>query len=75
MRTSRRWIAAMAALALATGACTAKVEEEGKMPDVDVSGGQAPKVDVDPARVEVGTDTNTVVTPTVDVTPVDSTKH
>src|SRR5687768_998097 len=30
MRTSRRWIAAMAALTLAAGACTAKVEEEGK---------------------------------------------
>ena len=72
MRTSRRWIAAMAAFALAAGACTAKVEEEGKMPDVDVSGGQAPKVDVDPARVEVGTDTNTVITPNVNVVPTDS---
>ena len=72
MRTSRRWIAAMAAFALAAGACTAKVEEEGKMPDVDVSGGQAPKVDIDPARVEVGTDTNTVITPNVNVTPTDS---
>ena len=69
MRSSRRWIAAMAAFALAAGACTAKVEEEGKMPDVDVSGGQAPKVDIDPARVEVGTDTHTVVTPDVNVVP------
>jgi hypothetical protein len=69
MRSSRRWIAGMAALALAAGACTAKVEEEGKMPDVDVRGGEAPKVDVDPANVQVGTDTNTVVTPTVNVTP------
>jgi hypothetical protein len=65
----------MAAFALAAGACTAKVEEEGKMPDVDVQGGEAPKVDVDPARVEVGTDTNTVVTPTVDVTPTDTTRR
>ena len=72
MRTSRRWIAAMAAFALAAGACTAKVEEEGKMPDVDVSGGQAPKVDIDPARVEVGTDTHTVVTPNVNVVPTDT---
>jgi len=69
MRSSRRWIAAVAAFALADGACTAKVEEEGKMPDVDVSGGQAPKVDIDPARVEVGTDTHTVVTPDVNVVP------
>ena len=72
MRTSRRWIAAMAAFALAAGACTAKVEE-GKMPDVDVRGGEAPKVDVDPANVQVGTDTNTVVTPSVNVTPADTT--
>jgi hypothetical protein len=73
MRTSTRWIAMVAAAGLVAGACTAKVEEEGKMPDVDVSGGEAPKVDVDPARVEMGTDTHTVVTPTVDVTPTDTT--
>jgi hypothetical protein len=66
-------MAAVAAFALAAGACTAKVEEEGKMPDVDVQGGEAPKVDVDPARVEVGTDTSTVVTPNVNVTPTDTT--
>ena len=73
MRTSRRWIAAMAAFALAAGACTAKVEEEGKMPDVEVTPGTAPNVDVDPARVEVGTDMNTVVTPNVNVVPTDTT--
>lgn len=73
MKSSKRWIAAAAALMMAAGACTAKVEDEGKLPDVDVSGGQAPKVDVDPARVEVGTDTNTVVTPSVNVTPTDTT--
>lgn len=61
----------MAALALTLGAmaCTAEVEEEGKMPDVDVQGGEMPKVDVDPANVEVTTDTQTVVTPEVNVTP------
>jgi len=60
---------AMMALALGTlsAACTAKVEEEGSMPDVDVKGGEMPKVDVDPAQVQVGTDTQTVVTPDVDV--------
>lgn len=63
----------VAALALAMGAmaCTAEVEEEGKAPDVDVSGGQMPKVDVDPANVEVTTDTQTVVTPEVNVTPTE----
>ena len=75
MRTSRRWIAAAAAVALASGACTAKVEDEGKAPEVEVRGGEAPKVDVDPARVEVGTDTNTVVTPNVNVTPTDTAKR
>ena len=61
----------LAALALTMGAmaCTAKVEEEGKAPDVDVSGGEMPKVDVDPANVNVSTDTQTVITPDVDVTP------
>lgn len=75
MRSSARWIAGIAALTLAAGACTAKVEDEGKAPDVEVKGGEAPKVDVDPATVNVGTDTNTVVTPTVSVTPTDTTKH
>lgn len=61
----------MAALALSLGAvaCTAEVEQEGKMPDVDVKGGEMPKVDVDPANVEVSSDTQTVVTPEVNVTP------
>ena len=68
-----RRVMAVAALALSLGAmaCTAEVEEEGKMPDVDVQGGEMPKVDVDPATVEVGTDTQTVITPDVDVTPTE----
>ena len=61
----------VAALTLTLGAvaCTAEVEDEGRAPDVDVSGGEMPKIDVDPANVEVSTDTQTVVTPDVDVTP------
>ncbi|HEX6912413.1 MAG TPA: hypothetical protein VF142_18555 [Longimicrobium sp.] len=68
-----RRVMAVAALALSLGAmaCTAEVEEEGKMPDVDVQGGEMPRVDVDPANVEVSTDTQTVVTPDVDVTPTE----
>lgn len=60
-----------AAMALMVGAvaCTAEVEDEGKAPEVEVKGGEMPEVDVDPANVEVGTDTQTVVTPDVDVTP------
>lgn len=59
---------AMLALALGTMACTAEVEDKGSLPDVDVKGGDMPNVDVDPAQVQVGTDTSTVVTPDVDVT-------
>ena len=52
-----------------TGACTAEVEDKGELPNVEVEGGEAPTVDVDPATVEVttSTDTNVVVTPDVDV--------
>ena len=72
MRSSKSWLAAARALVISAGACTAEVEDTGKAPDVDVSGGEAPRVDVDPARVEVGSDTNTVVTPNVNVTPTDT---
>lgn len=60
---------AVLAFTMGAVACTAEVEDEGKAPDVDVSGGEMPKVDVDPANVEVSTDTQTVVTPEVNVTP------
>ena len=62
---------AIATFGLALGACTAEVEEQGSMPDVDVKGGEAPSIDVDPANVNVGTDTQTVVTPDVSVTPTE----
>jgi hypothetical protein len=63
----------MAALALSVGAvaCTAEVEDAGSAPEVEVKGGEMPQVDVDPANVEVGTDTQTVVTPDVNVTPTE----
>lgn len=68
-----RKLMTVAALALTVGAvaCTAEVEEEGKMPDVDVQGGEMPQVDVDPAKVEVSSDTQTIVTPDVDVVPTE----
>jgi len=68
MRGAKIVAVAFAAL-LAGTACTAEVEEEGSLPDVDVSGGKAPEIDVDPANVNVGTDTSTVVTPEVNVEP------
>lgn len=59
----------VAAVALATSACTVSKEQEGKLPEVDVKGGQVPKYDVDPAKVEVRQDTQAVVVPKVEVTP------
>ena len=73
MKTIKRGVLVVAAV-VAAAACTAKVEDEGKLPDVDVKGGEMPNVDVDPARVNVGTDTSTVITPEVNVTPVDSSR-
>ena len=69
MRISRWTGLAMLATSLVMGACTAEVEDEGSLPDVDVQGGDMPNVDVDPADVDVttGTDTSMVVTPDVDV--------
>jgi len=53
--------------AFGLAACNVDQTEEGEMPDVDVEGGQVPEYDVDAADVDVGTDTQTVVTPDVDV--------
>jgi hypothetical protein len=69
----------LATLALVMGAlsagCTAEVKDEGSLPDVEVKGGDAPNVDVDPAQVNVGSDTNTVVTPDINVTPAEGNKQ
>lgn len=54
-----------------SAACTAEKTQDGELPDVDVSGGQVPKFDVDPAKVEVTQDTQQVVTPEVNVTPTE----
>jgi hypothetical protein len=69
MRGTKILAVAFAALLAGTAACTAEVKDEGEMPEVNVEGGRAPNVDVDPANVNVGTDTNTVVTPEVNVEP------
>ena len=71
---SKRIIGALPVLALAAvfGACTAEVEEEGRMPDVQVTDeGALPQIDVDPVDVDITTDTQQVVTPDIDVTPTE----
>lgn len=65
----RLMMLAVLAMTMGAVACTAEVEDEGKAPTVDVKGGEMPEVDVDPANVEVSTDTQQVVTPEVNVTP------
>lgn len=57
---------------VALGACTAEQTEEGDMPDVEVEGGNLPEYDVDAADVEVGTDTQMVTVPDVDIEPADT---
>lgn len=66
-RFSKSLIAVMMVSAFA--ACTADVEDPGEAPDVDVDvqGGRAPDVDVDPVDVDVSRDTQTIVTPDIDV--------
>lgn len=60
------WVPMLAA-GLVVGGCTADVEQEGELPEVNVEGGQMPEVDVDPADVDITTDTQTIVTPDIDV--------
>jgi hypothetical protein len=64
-------LAVLFAASLAAMGCTAEVEDEGRAPDVDVQPGELPEIDVDPARVEVNTDTQTVVTPDVEIVPTE----
>lgn len=55
---------------LALGACTAEQTQEGQLPEYEqTQEGQLPGYDVDPARVEVGTDTQVVETPDIDIEP------
>lgn len=72
MRTrTLKIIAPVFAALLAVSACSVEKTDEGKMPDVDVKaeGGDLPNYDVEPAKVEVSTDTQQVVTPDVDIKP------
>jgi len=54
-------------LALGMAACSVEQTEEGEMPSIEVEGGNLPEYDVDAAEVTVGTDTQTVVVPDIDV--------
>ena len=58
--------------ALGVAACDVDQTEEGSMPEVEVEGGNLPEYDVDAADVNVGTDTQQVIVPDVDVTDPDA---
>lgn len=60
------------AFALFFGACEVRQTQDGDLPDVNVEGGALPEYDVDPARVNVGTDTQTVIVPDIDITTTDT---
>jgi hypothetical protein len=66
-------LVALVALAIAWAMGLFQVETQGelKAPDVEVSGGEVPNVDVEAADVDIGTKTETIQVPTVDVTPPD----
>ncbi|HEX6589211.1 MAG TPA: hypothetical protein VF039_09320 [Longimicrobiales bacterium] len=66
---TRKFLSLLVAPLFAFGlaACDVDQTQEGDLPDVDVEGGQVPEYDVDAADVDVGTDTQTVVVPDVDV--------
>ena len=53
--------------AFAFGLVGVKQTQDGKMPEVSVSGGQAPAFDVDTAKVDVGTKKTDVTVPKVEV--------
>jgi hypothetical protein len=70
MRT-RQWVMGGLVLVGAAG-CTMKVEEKGRAPDLGKGDpGALPKVEMEPANVQISTDTQQVITPSVKVTPVD----
>jgi len=54
------------ALTLSVG-CTVEQTEEGRLPDVDVKGGNLPKYDVDTPDVDVSMKKKTIEVPDVDV--------
>ena len=53
-----------ALLAVATTGCKVDKTQDGKMPEVEVKGGQIPKYDVKGPTVEVGTKTKEINVPT-----------
>jgi hypothetical protein len=66
-------LVALVALAIAWALGLFQIETQGELraPEVDISGGEVPNVNVQAADVDVGTRTETIEVPTVDVTTPD----
>ena len=58
-----------ALLSVSATGCKVTQTQEGKMPEVDVKGGQVPKYDVKGPKVDVKTEKKDVKVPKVTVTP------
>ncbi|MEC7762382.1 MAG: hypothetical protein VX874_10790 [Pseudomonadota bacterium] len=64
-------LVALVAIAFAVFMVDFDVADEGALPDVDVSvdGGELPEVDAEVGDVDVGTRTEEIEVPTIDVNP------
>lgn len=63
----RTTLAILFAFGMLFGGCDVEQTEEGQAPEVQVEPGDAPEYDVETGEVEVGTETEEVEVPTVDI--------
>jgi hypothetical protein len=59
------------ALTIGIAGCDVDVEDEGKLPEVDVEEGRMPDVDVEAPEVDVDTENVEVPVPDVDINPAE----
>jgi len=64
-------IVALVIAAFAFGLVNIDQVREGKVPEIAVTGGEAPKFDVDTARIDIGSKKETVEVPTINVERAD----
>lgn len=73
MKTNMSIATGLALGILTLAGCTVEQEQEGQLPEYEqTQEGRLPEFDVDPARVEIGTDTQVVETPDIDLVPTDT---
>lgn len=62
-------ILCLSILLMPLAACSVEQTEEGELPEIEATGGEMPEYDVDAADVEVGTETETIEVPDIDIEP------